>query len=94
MQAADMIGMDYADSFGCIAVNPNSGYTYLWCEDYNFCLYMPIYCTLSAENVFVMWSNPETGEEIEESLFKFINSNDDTLEGIQEWTEQLNETID
>ena len=27
-------------NYGEIAVNQNSGYTYLWLEDYNFTLYM------------------------------------------------------
>lgn len=93
MQIADAIGMDYADSYGCIAVNNTSGNTYLWCEDYCFCLYMPISCTLSAEHVYILWTNPETGEETEQQLSKFMDSVN-TLEVIQEWTEQLNATID
>ena len=40
---AESLGMDL-DSYGEVAVNKNSGYTYLWSEDYNFSLYMPINC--------------------------------------------------
>lgn len=94
MQIADIIGMDYADSYGCIAVNPSSGYTYLWSEDYTFSLYMPISCTLSAEHVYILWTNSETGEETDEQLYKFMRKTVNPLDAINEWTEQLNETID
>lgn len=93
MQMAEEIGIEYADSYGCIAVNNTSGYTYLWCEDYSFTLYMPINCDLTPDHVFVMWTNYETGEETERQLSKFMDSVN-TLEAIQEWTEQLNEIID
>ena len=53
------------DGFGELAVNPSSGNTYLWLEDYPFCLYMPISCELVISDVWAIWSNPENGEETE-----------------------------
>jgi hypothetical protein len=61
------LGMDVS-GYGEVAVNPNSGYTYLWLEDYNFCLYMPINCELKKSDVVCLYSDPEDGEEIEKEL--------------------------
>lgn len=64
------------DSYGEVNVNPNSGYTYLWLEDYEFTLYMPIHCDLQRKDVYVMFTDFETGEETEESLEHFTSIND------------------
>ena len=85
IQIAEEIGMEYAESYGCVAVNQTSGNTYIWCEDYNFCLYMPINCDLCISDIMVMWTNLETGEEVEESLAEFEN-----IDLINEWTDYLN----
>jgi hypothetical protein len=70
--------------YGELDVNQNSGYTYLWLEDYDFTLYLPINCDLKREDVYVLWTNHHTGEEIEESLEEF---ND--LQDINEWVKKL-----
>jgi hypothetical protein len=67
------------DGYGELAVNPNSGYTYLWLEDYNFTLYMPISCELKKSDVWALWTNPEDGEEIEISVGRR------TLENLEAW---------
>ena len=67
LSEAERLNMDL-DSYGEIAVNQSSGYTYLWLEDYPFTLYMPISCELKKEDVMVMWTNPEDGEEVETEL--------------------------
>ena len=72
--------------YGELNVNPNSGYTYLWLEDYPFCLYMPISCDLIKSDVYVLWTNFENGEEVEESLSSF-----GSLDHIYEWVSKLEE---
>jgi hypothetical protein len=72
------------DGHGELAVNSNSGYTYLWLEDYNFVLYMPISCELRKEDIYVMVTNFDDGEETEESLSEF-----GSLEGIENWANDV-----
>lgn len=84
IQTARQLGMDL-QSYGEVSVNQNSGYTYLWSEDYSFSLYMPISCDLKREDVYVLWT-AEDGEEIEESLFHF-----EDLESIMYWVNKLSE---
>jgi hypothetical protein len=64
------------DSYGEVSVNPNSGYTYIWLEDYGFSLYMPINCDLQRKDVYVLLNDYETGEEIDESLEHFESLKD------------------
>jgi len=80
---AKQLGMQL-DSCVEISVNQNSGYTYLWSEDYNFTLYMPINCDLKKEDVYVLHYNYESGEEIEECLSIFEN-----LDDIEQWSDRL-----
>lgn len=56
------------DGYGELSVNTTSGYTYLWLEDYNFTLYMPINCKITKAHVYALYTDPETGEEIETSI--------------------------
>lgn len=83
VQQAKELGMSL-NGYGQIDVNPNSGYTYLWSEDYPFSLYMPIDCRLNPNDVYVLYSDSMNGEEVEESLSKF-----NSLEEIYEWVEKL-----
>jgi hypothetical protein len=83
LQIARILQMDIT-SYGELSVNSNSGYTYLWLEDYPFSLYMPINCDIKRDDVYVLWTNYDNGEEIEESLKQF---ND--LEDIYEWVKSL-----
>lgn len=85
MTVAGQLGMDIS-GYGEIAVNQNSGYTYLWLEDYDFTLYMPINCELQKSDIWVLWTNPEDGEETEETLDEFNGLSD-----IEAWTQKLRE---
>ena len=77
------LGMDLT-GYGEVSVNPNSGYTYLWLEDYQFTLYMPVNCELKKTQVYALWSNPENGEEIEMPL-----KNKTTLSMLESWCQNL-----
>ena len=85
---AKNLGMDLKGE-GEIAVNPDSGNTYLWNEDYDFTLYMPISCELKEEDVWVLWTNLENGEEVEETLNEFF-----CLSAIEEWIEKLRKGVE
>lgn len=87
MGIAEELGMN-TDSYGEVAVNPNSGYTYLWSEDYNFSLYMHIDCELVKSEVVALWTNSEDGEEREFNL-----TNETTLQDIEEWTEEQEKSL-
>ncbi len=73
------------DGYGEVNVNQNSGYTYLWLEDYQFTLYMEINCELERRDIYVMWSDPEDGEEIEKRLTEFRD-----ITAIYKWVDDLN----
>ena len=85
---AEDLGMNI-DSYGEVAVNPNSGYTYIWLEDFDFSLYMPINCELVKSDVWALWSNPNNGAEIEKQL-----EEDTTLEDLEQWANELNEGVE
>ena len=78
---AQELGMDL--DYGCAGVNPNSGYSYIWSENYSFSLYMPINCELIKQDIYVLWTNPEDGEETEIAL------NNQTLEELENWASNL-----
>ena len=80
---AKRLGMDIS-GYGELNVNPNSGYTYLWLEDYCFTLYMPISCDLKESDIWVLWTNMEDGEEIEKTLDEFSD-----LREIETWCQEL-----
>lgn len=63
-------------------VNPNSGYSWVWSEDVPVSFYMPISCELKHDEVYVLWSDPEDGEEFEAELTQFTS-----LDEICEWIE-------
>jgi hypothetical protein len=67
MGIAEELGIN-TNSYGEVAVNSNSGYTYIWSEDYNFSLYMPINCKLKKSEVIALWSCSECGQEEETNL--------------------------
>ena len=85
---AGKIGMDVS-GYGSLDVNPNSGYTYLWLEDYGFTLYMPISCELQESDVYAIWSNPNDGEETEKSLDEFNG-----LSEIEDWVQELYDNLE
>jgi hypothetical protein len=83
IQIAQELGMNIS-GYGEIGVNNNSGYTYLWLEDYMFTLFMPIHCELTKTDVWAIWSNPSDGTEEEMEL-----ESSTTLQDLQDWAEQL-----
>ena len=87
IQTAESLGMD-TTGYGMLGVNPNSGYTYLWLEDYIFTLYMPISCELIKTDIGALWSNPEDGEEK-----GIILKENTTLQDLENWSQKLEETI-
>lgn len=66
--------------YGEIAYNERSGYTYIWCEDYNFSLCISDF----SEQVEVLYSDPENGEETFRDASKFKS-----IEEIDEWVEKI-----
>lgn len=84
--AENYLNMDLS-GYGMVDVNQSSGYVYIWLEDYNFCLYLPINCDLKISDVMVLHCALEDGEETEESLDNFNN-----LDAINDWIEKLEET--
>lgn len=86
--AKSTLDWDLTD-YGTCDVNPNSGYTYLWLESQPVCLYMEINCKLSESDIWVMWTNPENGEEVEESLDKF-----ESMIEIYKWVEDLEKGVE
>lgn len=82
IKIAEELGMKL-DGYGEIGVNSNSSYTYLWLEEYNFSLYMPINCDLTKKDVYVLWSNSEIEQEEEMVL------GHSDLEEIEEWIAEL-----
>jgi hypothetical protein len=76
------------EGYGMLAVNPNSGYTYLWLDDYEFTLYMPIYCELQTSDVYALYSCPIDGEEEE------IELGNKTLAELEEWAQEQREKSD
>jgi hypothetical protein len=88
MTTGGKLGMDIS-GYGEIGVNQNSGNTFMWLEDYDFCLYMPINCELQESDIWVIWTNPEDGEEVEKTLDEFSG-----LDEIEQWTQELREELE
>lgn len=82
IHVANELGMN-TESYGELLVNQSSGYTYLWLEDYNFTLYMPISCDLKLDDIYCLWTNSEDGTEEEISL------GNKTLKEVQDWSDNL-----
>lgn len=70
--------------YGMCDVNPNSGYTYLWLEDYPVCLYMEINCNLCESDIYVMYTDMTNGQEYEESLDLFTD-----MDEIYKWVKAI-----
>lgn len=70
---AGKLGMNLA-GYGALDVNLNSGYVYLWLEDYSFTLYIDLQGNLKA-----LFSCPYDGEETPRNV--------DTLAALERWCE-------
>ena len=73
------IDLEYCE----IGVNQSTGYTYLFSYDLPFVLYMPIYCNLSKDDVWVMTTDNMDGEEYERTL------GDATLSDLEIWSYKM-----
>jgi len=73
---ASELGMD-CSQYGIANVNQNSGYTYLWLEDYNFTLYIDLH----DDTIYALWTDSNDGNEIK------IDISDMSLDDIDEWVE-------
>jgi len=69
-----------------VGVNPNSGYSWVWNEDYPVSWYMPINCELRHEDVYAHWSNPDDGQEHECEISEFHSADD-----IWAWVDELSQ---
>lgn len=78
---AGKLGMNVS-GYGFADENPNSGYVYLWLEDYNFTLYIDI----SWSGIFAMYTCSEDGEESEMEVEATT-----TLREINAWVATLEE---
>lgn len=87
LKVAIDLGMDLS-GFGGMGVNQNSGNVYLWLEDYNFCLFMPINCELKKSDVQVCWTNFYNGNE------EIINLGSKKLGVIENWAIRLSKKAD
>lgn len=83
LEVAESLDMN-TTSYGELSVNNNSGYTYLWLEDYPFTLYMPIKCDLIITDVSAIYTDPYNGDEHEYSL-----SQETTLAELYKWVAEL-----
>lgn len=81
VKVAQNLGWNNDDSI--IGLNQNSGYTYIYNENYSYTLFMPISCDLKKSDVYALWTNSENGDEIECEL-----SDDDTLNSLFEWVKE------
>jgi hypothetical protein len=87
IKVARRLGMN-TKGYGELNVNPNSGYTYLWLEDYCFTLFMPISCELKKSEIYALWINSNDGHEEEISL-----TEETILEDLENWCVQLEKGI-
>jgi hypothetical protein len=82
LETAESLGMN-TNSYGKLGVNQNSRYTYLWLEDYNFTLYVPINCDLTRSDVWILHTNIYDGEETKTTLDNM------TLKDIYSWVDSI-----
>lgn len=75
---ASELGMDIS-GYGMADENQNSGYVYLWLEDYPFTLYIG----LGSDSIYALWSNPNDGEEEEMEVADY------ELRELEQWAYKL-----
>ena len=84
-KAAD-IGMNLS-SYGHAAENDSNGNVYLWLEDYNFTLYVPLCCGDDSV-IKACWSNLYVDEE------ETIDADTLTLRELEAWADDLTQRAD
>ena len=77
---ASELGMDVS-GYGMADENQNSGYVYIWLEDYMFTLYIG----LGSDDVYALWTNMNDGEETE------IEAGSQSLADLESWANSLYE---
>ena len=75
---ASELGMDVS-GYGMADENQNSGYVYIWLEDYMFTLYIG----LGSDDVSALWTNMNDGEETE------IEVGSQSLADLESWANSL-----
>ena len=75
---ASELGMDVS-GYGMADENQNSGYVYLWLEDYPFTLYIG----LGSDSIYALWTNMNDGEEVEVEVGSM------SLDDLMQWTNEL-----
>lgn len=70
-------------------VNPHSGYSWVWSEHYPVSFYMPISCQLTPGDVWILYSDPDTGGEHEKTLVEFAS-----MDEILAWVDDLEDGND
>lgn len=76
---ASDLGMDVG-GYGMADENKNSGYVYIWLEDYSFTLYIG---PSGDDEIYALWTDPEDGEEHE------IEVKGKSLNDLYDWVESL-----
>jgi hypothetical protein len=67
IKVANSINMELSE-YTIVDVNNNSGYVYLFDDNYNFSLYMPINCDLIKDDVYALYTDFDNGDEHEIDL--------------------------
>lgn len=84
IKVANQINMQLSE-YTIVDVNNNTGYVYLWDENYNFSLYMPIiYCDLIKDDVYALYTDFDNGDEHEIDLSSITD-----VEQIENWIDDL-----
>ena len=84
MTKASDLGMDIS-GYGFADVNNNSGYTYLWLEDYPFTLFIG----LGSVDIWALWSNREDGEETVTNVIDEMS-----LDNLYDWVSELEQQVE
>jgi hypothetical protein len=83
IKVANQINMDLSE-YTIIDVNKHSGYVYLFDDNYNFSLYMPINCHLVKDDVYALYTDFDNGDEHEIDLSSITD-----VEQIENWIDDL-----
>lgn len=83
IKVANQINMEFSEHT-VVDVNNTSGYVYLWEENYNFSLFMPINCELQKSDVYALYTDPMNGEEFDISILDVTDATE-----IQLWADDL-----
>ena len=83
IKVANQINMQLSE-YTIVDVNNISGYVYLFDDNYNFSLYMPINCDLIKDDVYALYIDFDNGDEHEIDLSSISD-----VEQIENWIDDL-----